>query len=259
LAALDRSARSLTNCPLYKRERLRDLKLVSYIGSKLVYVSLVAAMQALVLIAVLTLMGAINGHLLQAYLLTWLLTIEGALIGLVISAVCSTAEKALYAFPLTMIPQLLLAGLLIPTATIKPFYPVQSPDGQILAIQELPDTPAMIKTLAQGVSPMMVSRWGLEGLADLYMHDRDPGAPIRKKYSYQLMSSVAITLHEHDSVDARMELEKMLASIGSAPASSTESTKTFGKYIAILGAFAVVFVTAIAIALKRKESHGSRG
>jgi hypothetical protein len=244
--------------PVYKRERQRDLKLVSYIGSKLVYVGLVAAMQALLLIAVLTAMGAIAGHLPEAYLLTWLMTIEGALIGLVISAVCSTAEKALYAFPLTMIPQLLLAGLLIPTATITPFYPVQSPGGQIVAIQELPKTPAMIDTLAYGVSPFMVSRWGLEGLADLYANDREQGSALRKQYSYQLLSAVAITFDKDDSADARAELQKTLTSVGDATIPERHGASIFGLYVGILGAFAMVFITAIAFALKRKENHGNR-
>ena len=250
--------------PVYKRERQRDLKLASYIGSKLVYVISVAAMQAVLLIAVLTLMGAIKGHLPEAFLLTWLMTVEGALIGLVISAVCSTAEKALYAFPLTMIPQMLLAGLLIPVAAITPFYPVQLPAGRGTAIQELPKVPAMIKPLADGVSPFMVSRWGLEALSDLYVHDREAGSILRKNYSYQLLAAVAITLHRDDSEDARAELTRTPARPGrptvparpaSDPSASRPASDTLGEYTGILGAFALVFITAIAVALKRKESH----
>src|ERR1019366_4026708 len=225
--------------------------------TKLIYVGFVAAAQALLLIIVLRLMGAIETHLLEAYLLTWVMTMEGALIGLVISAVCSTAENALYAFPLTMIPQLLLAGLLIPAATITPFYPVQSAGGQVVAIQELPKTPAMTKTLAYGVSPLMVSRWGLEGLSDLYVHDREQGTALRKAYSYQLLSAVAITLHQDDSADARAELEGTLASGGLPAMPKQQGSSTLGGYLSILGIFALVFVTAIAVALKRKESHGA--
>jgi hypothetical protein len=244
--------------PVYKRERQRDLKLASYIGSKLIYVGFVAAAQALLLMTVLRLMGAIEGHLPEAFLLTWVMTMEGALIGLVISAVCSTAEKALYAFPLTMIPQFLLAGLLIPAATITPFYPVQSAGGQVVAIQELPKTPAMIKTLAYGVSPLMVSRWGLEGLSDLYVHDRVQGTVLRKGYGYQLLSAVAITLHQDDSADARAEIVETLASGGDLTMLARQGSSTLGGYLGILGAFALVFTAAITVALKRKESHGRR-
>lgn len=227
--------------PVYKRERQRDLKLASYIGSKLIYeliyVGLGDAAQALLLMIVLRLMGAVEGHLPEAFLLTWVMTMEGALIGLVISAVCSTAEKALYAFSLTMIPQFLLAGLLIPAATITPFYPLQSVGGPVVAIQELPKTPAMIKTLAYGVSPLMVSRWGLEGLSDLYVHDREQGTALRKEYGYQLLSAVAITLHQDDSEDARAELAGRLASGDDLTMPARQGSSTLGGYLGMLGCF----------------------
>jgi ABC-type multidrug transport system ATPase subunit/pSer/pThr/pTyr-binding forkhead associated (FHA) protein len=244
--------------PVYRRERQRDLKLVSYIGSKLVYATSVAAVQALLVIAVLTLMGAIEGHLPQVYVLTWLITIEGALIGLLISAVCSSAEKALYAFPLTMIPQLLLAGLLIPVATITPFVPVQSPTHELMAIQQLPATAAMSSALANGVSPAMVSRWGLEALSDLYIHDRDEGAALRKEYSYQLLSAVAVTFHRNDSAEARAELDRLLVNPGDRTFIPREDSGIFARYLGILSGFALVFIGAIAVALKRKEKHVSQ-
>lgn len=157
-----------------------------------------------------------------------------------------------------MIPQFLLAGLLIPAATITPFYPLQSVGGQVVAIQELPKTPAMIKTLAYGVSPLMVSRWGLEGLSDLYVHDREQGTALRKEYGYQLLSAVAITLHQDDSEDARAELAGRLASGDDLTMPARQGSSTLGGYLGILGAFALVLTTAIAVALKRKERHGSR-
>jgi hypothetical protein len=254
-----RSVREIVDeLPVYKRERQRDLKLVSYIGSKLIYLGLVAAAQTLLLMIVLNLMGALDGHFPEVYLLVWVMTIEGALIGLVISATCSTAEKALYAFPLTMIPQLLLAGLLIPAATITPFYPVQSSSGEVVAIQELPRTSAMIKILAYGVSPLMVSRWGLEGLSDVYVHDREQGTAVRKRYGYQLLSAVFITLHPDDSAAAREELQGMLRTGTNPTTPLRQASSTFGRYIGVLGAFAFVFITAVAVSLKRKESHDSR-
>ena len=244
--------------PVYRRERQRELKLGSYIGSKLVYVAVVAAAQATLLIAVLRLMGALEGHLPEACLLTWLMTVEGALIGLVISAICSTAEKALYAFPLCMIPQFLLAGLLIPVSTITPFSPIQSPEGRVVAIQDLPPSTAMMKALAKGVSPLVVSRWGLEGLSDLYVHDREGDtSPVRRKYSYQLLSAVAITLHPDDSAEARAELQRMLAGPQNSDTSAREVGSTLGTYVGILGGFALAFVVVIAVALKRKDPHGT--
>lgn len=245
--------------PILRRERQRDLKMRSYLGSKLVYLALISGGQAGLLIVTLRLMDAIQGHLFQAWLLGWALTLNGALIGLVISALCSTAEKALYIFPLTMIPQLLFAGLLIPTATIAPFTPILSPTGQLLSVQDFPKTRKMDSILANGISPLMVSRWGLEGLSDLYLHDSNEGNAVREPYTYELLSSVSITLHPNDSADAHAELDRALVgnqNWGIPP--STPPTDGFLEYGAILGCFALLFIGAVDVALNRKERNGSR-
>jgi hypothetical protein len=245
--------------PILRRERQRDLKLWSYLGSKLVYLALISCGQAGLLIVTLRLMDAIQGHLVQAWLLCWILTLNGALIGLVISALCSSAEKALYIFPLIMIPQLLLAGLLIPTATLAPFTPVLSPTGQLLSVQDFPKTRTMDSILANAISPLMVSRWGLEGLSDLYLHDSNGGSPVREPYTYELLSTVSITLHPNDAADARAELDSALVANQnggvSAPAPQTDA---FWGYGAILSCFALLLIGAVEVALKRKERNGSR-
>jgi len=239
--------------PILRRERQRDLKLRSYLGSKLVYLALISGGQAGLLVVTLRFMDAIQGHLFQAWLLGWILTLNGALIGLVISALCSTAEKALYIFPLTMIPQLLLAGLLIPTATIAPFTPVLSPTGQLLAVQDFPKSRTMDSVLANGISPLMVSRWGLEGLSDLYLHDSNEGNSVREPYTYELLSTVSITLHPNDSADAREELERALvANHNGGVWAPDPQTGAFWEYGAILSCFALLFVGAVGAALKKK-------
>jgi ABC-type multidrug transport system ATPase subunit len=245
--------------PILRRERQRDLKLRSYLGSKLAYLSLISIGQAGLLIATLRLMNAMQEHIFKAWLLCWILTFNGALIGLVISALCSTAEKALYIFPLTMIPQLLLAGLLIPTAAIVPFSPMLSPSGQLLSVQEFPKTRAMDATLANLASPLMVSRWGLEGLADLYLHDSSTGGAVREPYAYELLSSVSITLHPNDSADASAALRRMLISNqdGGMPLPISPAA-SFWEYMIILGCFALVLIAAVGFALNRKGRNGRR-
>jgi ABC transport system ATP-binding/permease protein len=235
--------------PVYRRERQRELKLVSYLGSKLIYLAAVALAQALPFIAVLFAMGAMENHLLECLLLAWVMTVEGGLIGLLISAIFSTAEKALYAFPLTMIPQLLLAGLLIPVSPLKPFYVQFSPDHHMVVKQAPPEMliGAMTPALKYGLSPLMVSRWGLEALNDLYIHDNE-------KYSYYLMNQIAITLHPNDAAEAQAALE--MQAKGAAPPNS-QSHDAFMQYLAILGGFAALLIFATAAALKQKGSHAS--
>jgi ABC-type multidrug transport system ATPase subunit/pSer/pThr/pTyr-binding forkhead associated (FHA) protein len=236
--------------PVYRRERQSELKLVSYLGSKLVYLAAVAVAQSLSLIVVLMLMGALENHLFECLLITWMMAFEGGLIGLLISSTFSSAEKALYVFPLTMIPQLLLAGMLIPVSPLNPFFVRQA--GTHIEIQQAPAeiVPAsMTPFLRYGLSPLMVSRWGLEGLNDLYIHDNE-------KYSYYLLNQISITLHPNEAAQARAHLERVAA--GLPPDSNDrESGSAFPQYMAILGGFSVLFIGATAAVLRYKGNHAS--
>ncbi len=232
--------------PVYKRERQRDLSMLSYLGAKLVWVAGVALVQSALFIGVLTALGGIENHLGEAFLLVWLMTLEGGLIGLLISAFFSSAEKALYAFPLSMIPQLLLAGILMPVTTVEPILP--KVEGTHITLQKwpeaLPQLHGMSAPLRYGLSPLMVGRWGLEALTDLYIHDNQP-------YSYALLNNVAVTLHPQDTATARALIEKINqegpGANGPLPGNSLP------QYLGILGGFVVVMVGGTAFALKRKE------
>ncbi len=229
--------------PVYKRERQRDLKITSYLGSKLAYLAGITGLQTGLFVGVMTMMGTQDGHFLAAWGITWLLGFQGGLIGLLISAVASSAEKALYAFPLAMIPQLLLAGLLIPVVAMQPFYP-RVMDGR-LQVQDVPPElrqHGMSKAFRYALSPLMVARWGLESLADLYIHDNEP-------YSYALLNSVSITFHPRDAETMRAFLERNANGDQTPPSSSPAMV----PYLEVFGIFTLFMCTAIVIALVRKE------
>jgi ABC-type multidrug transport system ATPase subunit/pSer/pThr/pTyr-binding forkhead associated (FHA) protein len=234
--------------PVYRRERQGELKLVSYLGSKLIYLAVVAAAQSASFVAVLVAMGAIENHVLACAFLAGAMAFEGGLIGLLISSLFSSAEKALYVFPLTMIPQLLLAGLLIPVSPLHPFF-VKQVDRHIV-VQAAPAEivpGAMTPFLKYGLSPLMVSRWGLEALNDLYIHDNE-------KYSYALLNQISLTLHPHDAAQARARLEKIAAG-GAADPEPAESGSAYPQYLAILAGISLLLTGTIAVTLKYRGSH----
>ena len=237
---------------IYKRERQRDLQIGSYLGSKLAYLAGLAGVQSGLFLVVLTLWGKQEGHFLAAWGLMWLMGVQGGLIGLLISAVASTAEKALYAFPLTMIPQLLLAGMLIPVTQLHPFYPVKTAEGAI-HIEKMPDgfvPGGMDNVLRNGLSPLMVARWGLESLSDLYIHDNEG-------YKYALLSQVAITFHPGDASAEQQYLERLeRGEMNAVPPPASPATL---QYAGVLGIFAAVMCAAIAITLVRKEKISHAG
>ncbi|HKD13437.1 MAG TPA: FHA domain-containing protein [Candidatus Angelobacter sp.] len=229
---------------IYKRERQRELKIGSYLGSKLAYLAVVTGLQTGLFVGVMTIMGTQENHFLAAWGLTWLLGFQGGLIGLLISAIASSAEKALYAFPLTMIPQLLLAGLLIPVSALHPFYVTTVNDRPVIADfpRELQQR-GMGSSFRYGLSPLMVGRWGLESLADLYIHDNEP-------YSYALLNSIAITFHPNDPETMREALQKRMIPGNENPPSSSPALP---EYFGVLGVFTLVMCVAIAVVLVRKE------
>jgi ABC-type multidrug transport system ATPase subunit/pSer/pThr/pTyr-binding forkhead associated (FHA) protein len=229
---------------IYKRERQRDLKISSYLGSKLAYLAGVTALQTGLFVGVMTIMGTQEGHFLAAWGLTWLVGIQGGLIGLLISAVASSAEKALYAFPLTMIPQLLLAGLLIPVSALQPFYPrMVNNRWEVADVPHELQQKSMGNSFRYGLSPLMVGRWGLESLADLYIHDKEP-------YSYSLLNSIAITFHPDDPKTMRADLERRIIAGNESPPSSSPALL---EYSGVLGIFTLVMCLAVALALVKKE------
>jgi hypothetical protein len=64
---------------------------------------------------------------------------------------------------------------------------IRETDDAVIVETMAGDTPsAKTMIMADGVSPAMVSRWGLEGLSDLYVHDREERTALRKGYSLWL-------------------------------------------------------------------------
>ncbi|HEY6968567.1 MAG TPA: FHA domain-containing protein [Candidatus Angelobacter sp.] len=235
---------------IYKRERQRELKISSYLASKLAYLAVVTGLQTGLFVGVMTIMDTQENHFLASWGITWLLGFQGGLIGLLISAIASSAEKALYAFPLTMIPQLLLAGLLIPVTVLHPFYvsTATNPPRIVDFPGELQQR-AMSPAFRDGLSPLMIARWGLESLSDLYIHDGEP-------YSYALLNSVSITFHPDDPVTMRTTLQKRMIPGDESPPNSSPALP---EYLGVMGIFALVMCVAIAIALVRKEKASHAG
>jgi ABC transport system ATP-binding/permease protein len=241
---------------IYRRERQRNLRLTSYLSAKLGYLAVVAGAQSFVFICILIVGKALQGHFLWVWLMMWVIGIQGGLIGLLISSVAPTSEAALYAFPLVMIPELLLAGLLIPVHAQS----VASADTKhpgIVEVMQTGDQRAMPAVLANVLSPLMVARWGLEGLADLYVHD--PVSGQATDYRFPLLSNVTITLHPGDAAGA-------MSRIASPPrqeacayqffrARNLNEKDAVPQYLLIQCVFIVVMITATAVAIRRREQR----
>jgi ABC-type multidrug transport system ATPase subunit len=239
----------------YRRERERNLNIISYLGSKLVYVIVLGIVQSGIFVSVLTLMDAQQNHFLEVWGIMSLMALQGSLIGLLISALSSNPEKALYVFPLALIPQLLLAGLFVPVDRPLSVLPLQNKESGQYQLQQIPPElipQGMGTVLRYVVSPVMVSRWGMEALADLYIHDSN-------EMSLVLLSQLTITLHPDDSKEALAWLESLNRSLKEgklAPAEKPQSRPATARYLAIIGVFTVCMIGFIGISLRAKDKRG---
>jgi hypothetical protein len=113
---------------VYRRERQTGLKIPSYVLSKLAILSFVALVQCLsvviILMAVKRALVLSLPEALAAVGIMYLVAVNGTLIGLLISSMVTTPEKALTLFPLVLIPELLLCGLFLPVKPIQTLIPI---------------------------------------------------------------------------------------------------------------------------------------
>jgi len=112
---------------VYKRERMVNLRLLPYVGSKILILMLIVGLQCLLLFATLKILDVTNlmsfpgGLGGTTHLVVMIVTsMVGISLGLFVSAVVKTSEMATSLIPLILIPQILFSGLVgIPTGMSK--------------------------------------------------------------------------------------------------------------------------------------------
>src|SRR5712691_1974844 len=101
---------------VYTRERMVNLRLLPYVGSKLFVLSLIVAFQCVLLfgsIKFLHYAGLMNfpGWAIPQLIIVLLTAMVGLALGLLVSAMVKTSEMATSLVPLILIPQILFSGL----------------------------------------------------------------------------------------------------------------------------------------------------
>ena len=103
--------------PIYKRERMYNLRLIPYIFSKITVLSLFSIIQSFVFVYILSFNYDNSDYDLffnnpfSAFIWMSFLTISSTFLGLLLSAIFDTSEKVLAVVPIVLIPQIMLAGL----------------------------------------------------------------------------------------------------------------------------------------------------
>ena len=106
--------------PIFARERLAGLRIAAYVGSKLVVLSMLVAIQSAVLVAVigskvdLPRMGVRYEAVVELFITSFLSSLASLCLGLFISAAAKKPDRAISAIPLVLVPQILFSGVLFP-------------------------------------------------------------------------------------------------------------------------------------------------
>ncbi len=252
---------------IYKRERMVNLGIAPYIGSKLLILTLVGLVQVALLYGVLALVEPVPGPPWFIFATLLVSHVVGIAMGLLISALVRTSEMATSLVPLVLIPQILFGGLLLPN------------EGSAKAVSFV--MPAMWSYDAlkrAGVT------WGQLGV--LRGHDDDDEVGEIGRIKAQNQKAIADFKHALSEYRRRQqakfdtyktEMEDFLRSGGSPPNSPTlepEPTAPEVKYLpadqsrfvgflndfgrlwldlVVLGVFFVLLTALTALALCRKD------
>jgi hypothetical protein len=100
---------------IYRRETDVNLSTAAFIGAKYIVSCAFTVWQlAVVYVLVAALADSIPGDRLQQFILLTIGAMAGTAMGLVISAFANTRDQATTIVPLALVPQLILAGVLVP-------------------------------------------------------------------------------------------------------------------------------------------------
>lgn len=130
--------------PIFKRERMFNLRIIPYILSKLTVLTLFSAIQALLFVLIVTAVYTGNDYVEwnnPGMSFVWMLVVSfvSTLMGLLLSASVDTTEKVMTLIPIVLIPQIMLAGIMA----------------------KIEDPPI------EYVSYATISRWGTEGFCNI--------------------------------------------------------------------------------------------
>jgi hypothetical protein len=99
--------------PIYLREHAANLKLSSYLISKVIPLAALGAFQCAILLGVVSHMVPIPGSTLERWVVLFLTALAATGMGLLVSALAPSVDKAVAVIPILLIPQMILADVSI--------------------------------------------------------------------------------------------------------------------------------------------------
>jgi ABC-type multidrug transport system ATPase subunit len=206
---------------VYRRERMVNLRLGAYVLSKFVPLALIAALQSLLMLAVVWLFRGGGGDpWLQATALV-LTSWGGVSLGLLISALARNADRATSVVPLVLLPQVMLAGVII----------------------ALPDMNAVTRTAALGA----MARWANQAQEVALLQQKKIDADLLAREAY--VRPLWNLYPEHD-LSTETGRRGFLQEEGG---SRVDRRELLAANHGVLAGFVVVHLAVVALLLRRQD------
>jgi ABC-type multidrug transport system ATPase subunit/ABC-type multidrug transport system permease subunit/cellobiose-specific phosphotransferase system component IIB len=132
---------------IYARERVVSLKVGPYVFSKIAVLFMLCLVQCLVLMFMVSAFVKIEGSLIFMFWVIFISSLCGLSLGLMISALADTSDKAVGVLPIILIPQILFSGTVVEIDNMVP--------------------------VSQGISNFMVLRWSYGLLKKISIWHKD--------------------------------------------------------------------------------------
>lgn len=145
---------------IYFRERMVNLRIPAYVGSKFLVLGGISIVQCVLLLVVVHVGVGLTGSWLPMFGILVLSSLVGLAIGLCVSALSRTSEQAVGMLPLILIPMIILGGVLQTLEQMSPTVRVLSngmPSRWAFESMELLETEHRPAMEAAGVPAMQIS------------------------------------------------------------------------------------------------------
>jgi ABC-type multidrug transport system ATPase subunit len=109
---------------VFRRERMVNLSLISYLGSKVAVLAMICLAQCALLLTIPYWASGLQSGWLATLAVLWLVSLVGIAVGLCWSAVAPTNEFAVVSLPLLLLPMIVLGGGIIPLHSLRSSSPV---------------------------------------------------------------------------------------------------------------------------------------
>jgi ABC transport system ATP-binding/permease protein len=178
---------------IYRREHDINLSTAAFIGAKYVVSGVFTVLQlAVVYVLAAALAEGIPGNRLEQFLLLTIGGMAGTAMGLVISAFSNTRDQATTIVPLALVPQLILAGVLVPK------LPVLAAAIAKVAVSGYWLTEAMKSVFIAAEGPIQVMNAHTGTLIDMTAEPAARGAAIVAAHALAfLLIAYLVTLVRH--------------------------------------------------------------